>query len=99
MHTDEYIEFIDDFLTEEVNLSLTPALIKKLAHRAKILEKETDFTLDDISGELSDVLVEKVKPTDDTEYFLSELAGLVLDEIEAQAEDTEEEYYGESEDE
>lgn len=98
MHTDEYITFIEELTDEEVNLVISPNFIKKLANRAKLLEKETDFTLDDIVAEFADMVKVTPETKNDWDYFIGELATVVFDEIVSALEDVEdEEYFDEEE--
>lgn len=91
MHSDEYKDYIEEFTSNEVNLgeALTDKLIEQLAKKSKKLEKEIDFGLDDLKEELMNLVPGCFKDDSDWKYFIEDLAGLILEEIEANNSDDE----------
>lgn len=85
MHTEEYKQFIEEFISDETpNLDLSAKQVDKFAKEAKRLEKEPDFTTDDLIEELKAVAPEDINlETEDWKYFFNEVSGLIIDEIEA----------------
>jgi hypothetical protein len=95
MHTEEYIELINDLSIDEEVGEISTTLNKKLARTAKVLEKEIDLSLDDIVADLLEILPKKDRQEDAWKYLLEELAQVIIDESEANAsegDDEDEEY-------
>ena len=77
-------EFKTQFETfaEDADLAITENAINKIARRAKELEKEIDFTLDDIKEELLETIPIRFQKDVDWTNFIDECALFVFDEKE-----------------
>ena len=90
MTLEEYKTQFETF-AEDVDLAITDSALNKIARRAKELEKESDFTLDDIKEELLETIPARFQKEVDWNNFLDECALFAFDEKEENG-DTEEDY-------
>lgn len=70
-------EFADD-----AGISISENLLNKLALRSIELEKEYDFTIDDIFEEITDIIPSRFQNNDEWIEFLNEVTNFVFDEKE-----------------
>lgn len=67
---------------DDADLAITDSILGKIARRAKQLESESDFTLDDIKEELLEVIPARFQKDVDWDNFINECALFVFDEKE-----------------
>lgn len=77
---------------EDNGLELKDSLLEKLARRAIDIERECDFSIDDIFDEFQDTVPSHYLKNDEFNDFLSEITNFVFDEMGDLCYDSEDEY-------
>jgi len=81
MDYDTYKTQFEEF-ANDAELTVNDNNLSKLARRSVQLEKEADFSLDDIFEELLEVIPTRFQSIDEWVSFIQELANFVFDEKE-----------------
>jgi hypothetical protein len=89
MNIDRYITTLEE-LTEDVDITLSEKQINKLSLLSVSLETRGGLELQDIYEELEPLIPAKSKDDENWTTFMEELAAIILDESEEDAEEDEE---------
>ena len=81
MDKENYISMFEEF-ADDAGISISENLLNKLALRSIELEKEYDFTIDDIFEEITDIIPSRFQNNDEWIEFLNEVTNFVFDEKE-----------------
>jgi len=81
MDFDTYKIQFEEF-AEDADISLNENILSNLSRRAVQLEKEADFSLDDLVEELIDIVPARFQSDADWINYITELANFVFDEKE-----------------